>query len=1328
VNYVPTDLYFACLDGSWNESHDHIWGQAGVDNVDLYAELYVGRLPTSTVADATVLIDKVITYESAVDRDYSDKVLLLAEVLFPADWHEGDPIILNGAELSESLYVEALSGKPLELTRAYESYKLFSGAVPLSKQATIDSMNAGPGMVNHIGHGYRFNISCGDASLLYDDADQLTNGERLFVLFMVDCFVSAFDYACLSENFLKNPNGGAVATIGSSHIEFPVIDAYYMEDYYQLLFDDRVVRIGEAFAKSRLDQTPWAEMDDNVDRWTHYILALLADPEMPVWTGSVDSAVVSHVSSVGLGPNSILVEVSAGGQPVDSATVCLYKANEDYQYDTTDALGEVVVDFAAESPGSISVVVTAHNVARDESFITVNPSTPAYVHYAGAAIDDDSTGGSYGNGDGVVDAGETVDLLLTLVNTGGSASGDVSFDIACDHAQVTIVDTTAVVGVLGPDSTVTAQSAVRIALDAGVPDQSAVEFDLSITDDASGNWTDAFVEVVRAPDLDLVSLGIDDGPPLGNGNGVNEPGEEFLLFYEIKNYGTGAASGLAAHLADVDDAFVFFDSTDVYPDLVPFTGAKNAAGFRIAEPDTTSENRLAVEVVDLFGRSYQDTIELRPPDPPANLFFDASHGVDRIEVAWSPSASPDVSRYQVYHSLVSGGPYELATTDPVEHSVFMDVGLSPSTRYHYVVTSIDSSGNESAYSAEVSASTNPPQVAGWPNPMMSSSPSSPAVGDIDGDGDKEIVVGNRYVYAWHHDGIELRDGDEDPQTWGILNTEGTDFAAAIALARLDGSPGLDVMAADLGTNSVFCMTSDGDMLPGWPQVGENDYRAAPVAGDLDGDGVFEVIAVDAAGVVYAWNLDGSEVIDGDSDPMTAGVFFRTPTSIAHYHTPALCDLDDDGKDEIVLGTRTGEIFALNGDGSDVPGWPFALPGEAVGSVAVGDVDDDGALEVVCHTRSTHLYLLNHDASVATGWPRMISINQPYFCPSPALADFDGDGKLEVVVVGYVSSATELYVIKADGQFYPGWPVQFNTSVATECSPTVADIDGDGSLDIVIGDESRYVYAYDIDGNMIDGFPVATGDAVRATPFLDDLDEDGDIDMVLAGWDGNLYVWDLTGIHDPVKTPWPTFRANVHRNGESEFVVPTGVGKISFRFEVVRGAVELVWVVPPMASTRFDVYRWDAGTEERGNRVQVAAGVRPGAGRALRVVVTDLEPGRHYVFELVPAGAADALHESRPVYVPVSVPKLAQNYPNPFGSSTTISFYVTDGGPKKVSLRVYDVSGALVTTLVDDTFPPGRHDIEWSGRDTRGNRVGTGLYFYQYRHRDVVSTRKLLLIR
>ena len=72
-------------------------------------------------------------------------------------------------------------------------------------------------------------------------------------------------------------------------------------------------------------------------------------------------------------------------------------------------------------------------------------------------------------------------------------------------------------------------------------------------------------------------------------------------------------------------------SSDTYVDLGLLVSAENDAGFEMAELDTTMENLLELTVTDMFGRTKVDTIELRMPEPPDSLRFDASMGVDRIE-------------------------------------------------------------------------------------------------------------------------------------------------------------------------------------------------------------------------------------------------------------------------------------------------------------------------------------------------------------------------------------------------------------------------------------------------------------------------------------------------------------------------------------------------------------------------------------------------------------------------------------------------------------------------------------------------------------------------
>ena len=72
--------------------------------------------------------------------------------------------------------------------------------------------------------------------------------------------------------------------------------------------------------------------------------------------------------------------------------------------------------------------------------------------------------------------------------------------------------------------------------------------------------------------------------------------------------------------------------------------------------------------------------------------------------------------------------------------------------------------------------------------------------------------------------------------------------------------------------------------------------------------------------------------------------------------------------------------------------------------------------------------------------------------------------------------------------------------------------------------------------------------------------------------------------------------------------------------------------------------------------------------------------------------------------------LAQNSPNPFNPTTTISFTVVDKG--NVTLNVYDANGRLVRTLANGVSDVGTHELTWDGRDNAGTTVGSGVYFYR----------------
>jgi len=88
--------------------------------------------------------------------------------------------------------------------------------------------------------------------------------------------------------------------------------------------------------------------------------------------------------------------------------------------------------------------------------------------------------------------------------------------------------------------------------------------------------------------------------------------------------------------------------------------------------------------------------------------------------------------------------------------------------------------------------------------------------------------------------------------------------------------------------------------------------------------------------------------------------------------------------------------------------------------------------------------------------------------------------------------------------------------------------------------------------------------------------------------------------------------------------------------------------------------------------------------------------------------------------------LSQNYPNPFNPSTTISYTMNKAG--SANLAIYNVKGQLINTLVNGTKDFGTHSVVWNGKDTNGNDVPSGIYFYRLNANDQVETRKMMLMK
>lgn len=303
----------------------------------------------------------------------------------------------------------------------------------------------------------------------------------------------------------------------------------------------------------------------------------------------------------------------------------------------------------------------------------------------------------------------------------------------------------------------------------------------------------------------------------------------------------------------------------------------------------------------------------------------------------------------------------------------------------------------------------------------------------------------------------------------------------------------------------------------------------------------------------------------------------------------------------------------------------------------------------------------------------------------------------------------LYAVRDDGaQGTLLW--EFATGGAIVGSPAV-----DGAGTIYIGSADANVYAIRPDGSEMWRFP--TDGDLQSSPALDAH--------------GVLYISTMNGTLYAIGQPGPDLAAlGVDLPGE---VAPGSVWTPratlrNFRAGAIGGQAVLritasgqpayadTVAVPPLAeltSETVEFAPWSAAA---------VAGVDYTAMLTVLPAADNRPDNDQVTFEVATATGA-----GMGTPLPAAGVMLAQCYPNPFNPVTTIPFELPDR--RTVTLRIYDVQGRLVSTLLDGrVLPAGPHAAVWQGRDDRGREAPSGLYLYQLTAGEQVRTRQMTLVR
>ncbi|MCD6328900.1 MAG: VCBS repeat-containing protein [Candidatus Cloacimonetes bacterium] len=576
-------------------------------------------------------------------------------------------------------------------------------------------------------------------------------------------------------------------------------------------------------------------------------------------------------------------------------------------------------------------------------------------------------------------------------------------------------------------------------------------------------------------------------------------------------------------------------------------------------------------------------------------------------------------------------------------------------------------------------------------------------------------------------------------------------------------------------NRTYALNYIGELL--WTAYTPREAQQTMSFADVTNDGYLEIIQTTRNGWIYILDRDGNNINGWPNHFGSYNYISRILTTAVAYDLDSdgnkeilwgSCDYSNPCGLYVV--TLYGDYFSDN--------YPFYIDGGVACPPAIGDVDNDGITEIVCAALDHNLYVLKPNGTIMNGWPQLAyNGDANYERVAPVLADITGDGYLEIIVPASddygTPDKTGLYVYKYDGSVMPGWPNNF-PDIGT-CPPTVADINNDGNLEILCSclntsGTEKTIFIYNVDGTNfsnspyytlggvygpiivgnidstpekeiifdsnlaesgtplvgylkgihyngeeIDNFPLRPyGFTTSNSGIFGDVNLDGNLDITVLSNDMNIdsiwiYAYDLEVPYDPLQIEWKTYQYDFQRLGQYHppysFDPP-----INFNASVDSHGVNLTWEQP--ANERnyaYSIFR-DDELLARSPYTSFCDSLVQSYTTYPYYIKSVYEQGFSPPSEVIEI-TTDSISVDNEIPIIISF----SAYPNPFSTSTTLSFSLTTNEHKLSQINIYNIKGQLVRTLPISSFPNpslGMQELVWDGKDGSGNDVKSGVYFYK----------------
>ena len=532
-NNIPADLYYAALDGTWNDNNNNRWGEIGED--DLLPEIGIGRMCFSNQSELDNMLHKSMTYQAEPVLGEFHDVIMAGEHLY-------DNPLSNGSQYLELLigthddngYTTTGIPEDYNFTRLYEEEGNWSGNLLRS------AINQGTQYVHHDGHANTGYVAGWDTYEITDSNFSSVNGvDHNYTFFHTSgCICGDFSSDCILERMTKIANF-AVATFGNSRYgwfnegqtEGPAIHlARETEDAY---YHDRIPYGGMALREGKIETAPWVnapgQWEEGALRWNFYDLNMMGDVACSPWHDEPFTPEVNYTTEILAGMTSMDVTVSdASGNGLKNFRCALFHVEDMIGVGYTDEDGNVTIEFAdpIDFVDEMRLIVTGCDAWPQSLPVTSLPSNCAYVIYNSHVISDGAQ----------PDFGQHIALDLQVKNVGNVTANNVAVYLTTECPYITPSNSFEVIPTIEGGAIVTLYNAFPMIIADDVPNMTKASFILTCTD-GNNTWESNFTIILQAPAFVVVGTNIEDS----DGNGNVDPGETVTAHITVKNAGMAAA-------------------------------------------------------------------------------------------------------------------------------------------------------------------------------------------------------------------------------------------------------------------------------------------------------------------------------------------------------------------------------------------------------------------------------------------------------------------------------------------------------------------------------------------------------------------------------------------------------------------------------------------------------------------------------------------------------------------------------------------------------------------------------------------------------------------